>query len=95
LREATKELGQWEQQKLFTDPQAGYERLNQFLLSTSQVVHTEAKPVPAVHQSGSILYTEAKPVPAVHQSGSILYTEAKPVPAVHQSGSILYTEAKP
>ena len=37
LREATKEIGQWEQQKLFTDPQAGYERLNQFLLSTSQV----------------------------------------------------------
>jgi hypothetical protein len=40
LREATKEIGQWENQKLFTDPQAGYERLNQFLLSTSQVVNS-------------------------------------------------------
>jgi hypothetical protein len=37
LREATKEIGLWESQQLFTDPQAGYERLNQFLLSTSQV----------------------------------------------------------
>ena len=37
LREATKEIDQWENQKLFSDPQAGYERLNQFLLSTSQV----------------------------------------------------------
>jgi len=35
LREATKQLGLWDKQNVFKDQ--AYERLNQFLLSTSQV----------------------------------------------------------
>ena len=35
LREGTKELGLWDKQTLFKDP--AFDKLNQFLLSTSQV----------------------------------------------------------